>query len=123
MIARDQLSDDAADWVQVQVSLPRLNEDTADACPASLAELMDYVRMESGDTADAETERLTFLRTAKIGKSSYWLWTYTEKGGDSNYVVFRENPDGSTELGLSGPNGLSPEQYLLADYYDEVYWS
>ena len=122
MIGRDQLPHDAADWVQIQVSLPRLDEDTADSCPASLAELMDYVRMESADTADAETERLTFLRTAKVEECSYWLWTYTESDGDSNYVVFRQNPDGSTKLGLSGPNGLSPEQYLLADYYDEVYW-
>ena len=51
------------------------------------------------------------------------MWEYAEEGGDLCYVVLRKNPDASTVLGLAEPNGLSPEQYLLADYYDEIYWS
>jgi hypothetical protein len=122
VIDRDKLPDDAADWAKIPITLPRLDDDTADSCPASLAKLMDYVRMESGDTDNAEPERLNFVRTAKVAESSYWLWTYTDKDDELNYMVLREDPDGSITLGLSGPNGLSPEQYLLADYYDEVYW-
>lgn len=84
---------------------------------------MNYVRMESADTDSAEEASLLFLRTARIGEASYWLWSYTESDGVVCFVTCRQNDDGSNMLSLAEPNGLSPEQYLLADYYDEIYWS
>jgi len=123
VIKRNELPDDAADWTKVDVSFQRLDDDSEISCPASRNRIFEYVRIESADTNKAASDRLAFLRTARIGKTKYWLWNYTESDGEMTYVFFRQNPDGSTVLGLSGPNGLSPEQYLLADYYDEIYWS
>ena len=123
MIRRDDLPEDAADWKSVAVSLERLQPDREDSCPEDREEIMEYVRMESADADDSEETSLTFLRTARVGNASCWIWSYTESDGTIVYVTCRKNDDGSTCLSLSETNGLSPEQYLLADYYDEVYWS
>lgn len=120
---RNSLPEDAADWKDVTVSLPRLNDDSARSCPETTDEIMAYVRLESGDLNDADPRRLTFLRSAVIEKDSFWLWRYEESDGMQCYVTFCLSADGSTSLGLSEPNGLSSEQYLLAVYYGEVYWS
>jgi len=118
MIPRKNLPEDAANWTSVSITFPRLKQDSADSCPESEDHIFDYVRLESADTALSERARFRFVRTARVADIAYWLWEYTE-----GYVVFRQNADGSTILGLSEPNGLSHEQYLLADYYDEIYWS
>lgn len=123
MIPRSELPKNAADWTDIEISFPRLADDTADSCPVSLHEIMNHVRMESADVGGADPGRLVFIRTAKVGKASFWLWSYHESDGQKCYVVLQTVSDGSNVLGLSEPNGLSPEQYLLADYYDEVYWS
>jgi hypothetical protein len=120
---RNELPDDPTDWTNVDVSFARLETDTAGSCPASLEQIMRYVQAESGDTDRAQPDRLTFLRTALVQDTKYWLWNYEEKDGTACFVVFRARKGGSTYLGLTETRGLSPEQYLLADYYDEVYWS
>jgi len=123
MISRQDLPDDAAEWTNVFVSFPHLEQDTADSCPASEDEIFDYVQMESTDLESAERSRLRFVRTAHVADVSYWLWEYTDEDRQVCYVFFRQNLNSSTVLGLTEPNGLSHEQYLLADYYEEVYWS
>lgn len=84
--------------------------------------MFEYVQAESGDSAAADRVRLKFIRTAAVAEAKYWMWSYGEDDGRLIYIVFRSNPDGTGVLGLSEPNGLSPEQYLLADYHDEIYW-
>ncbi len=84
---------------------------------------MEYVRMESADLDESKEESLQFVRTAQVAEEKHWLWTYTESDGQVCYVLLTDRPDGSGCLGLSEPNGLSPEQYMLAEYYDEIYWS
>jgi hypothetical protein len=119
---RNELPDDPTDWTNVDVSFVRLETDTAGSCPESFEQIMRYVQAESGDTDRAQADRLAFLRTALVQDTKYWLWNYVEEDGTVCFVVFRVRKDGSTYLGLSETKGLSPEQYLLADYYDEVYW-
>ena len=123
MIARDELPEDAAEWTHVAISFERLAGDSAESCPTSENEVFEYVQMESADTDAADRTRLRFVRTAHVAEAEYWMWEYAEEDGQVCYVVLRRNLDGSTVLGLSEPNGLSPEQYLLADYYEEIYWS
>ena len=122
MIERDKLPEDAVDWKGVTVDFPRLADDTEESCPESRSEIMGYVRMESADAVDATEESLKFHRTALVGKDKCWLWIHTESDGEVCYVTFWKKSNGGTLLGLSGANGLSPEQYMLAEYYEEVYW-
>ena len=121
--ARDKLPEDAADWVAVDVDLPRLSPDSAESCPIPLDSVFDYVAKESADTGGAERERLLFVRTAQVASDHYWLWQYVENDGAECFVVVRANDSGQVNMGLSSPNGLSPEQYLLANHFDEIYWS
>jgi hypothetical protein len=123
MISRDSLPKDAAEWSSIYVSLPRLSADSAESCPATFDDIFNYVSIESADVDSADKARLIFLRTAKISHARYWLWRYTESDGKVSFVAFREDSSGSTTLVLASPNGLSEEQFLLADYYSEIYWS
>ena len=65
----------------------------------------------------------TFVRTAQVGDARYWLWSYKESDGEAKFVTCRVASDGSIELALASANGLNAEQFLLAEYYDEVYWA
>ena len=120
---KDSLPEDPAEWKDVQVSFPRLAQDSSASCPIPVTEVMDYVRVESADLDDAKDESLQFIRTAQVEGSRYWLWSYTESDGEVCYVFFRVSADGDTFLSLSSTGGLSPELYLLADFYELVYWS
>jgi hypothetical protein len=86
-------------------------------------EIFAYIKMESADAERAERSRLSFIRTAQVGDARYWLWSYKELDGENAYVTCCVEPDGSMELALADANGLNAEQFLLAEYYDEVYWA
>jgi hypothetical protein len=122
VIAREKLPDDAADWADVTVAFPRLTRDAPSSCPCSSEEVFAYVQKESADLENADPSRLVFVRTALVADAQYWLWSYAEADGEDLFVTCRVDSDGAT-LGLASPNGLSPEQFILAEYYDEVYWS
>jgi hypothetical protein len=121
--SKDSLAEDPAEWKDIQVSFPRLPQNSPASCPIPVTEVMDYVRVESADLDDAKEESLRFIRTAQVEDSRYWLWSYTESDGELCYVFFRVSADGDTFLSLSSTGGLSPELYLLADFYELVYWS
>ena len=120
---KDSLPEDPAKWKDIHVSFPRLSQDSPASCPIPVAEVMDYVRAESADLDDSKDESLRFIRTAQVEGSRYWLWSYTESDGEVCYVFFRERAHGDTLLSLTSTSDLTPEQYILADHYDLVYWS
>lgn len=121
VIPRNQLPEDARDWARVDISLPRRERDTAIECSRTENEVFAYVQKESGDVDRADRLRLRFGRTAKVEQNEYWLWEYIEEDGSLCYVVAKESPDGSM-LGMADANGLSHEQFILAEHYEEVYW-
>ena len=122
MIPRDKLGEDPLAWKDITVTFVRLARDSEDSCPRSREEIIAYVRTESADLDAAEETRLNFVRTAQVSDAEYWLWSYEEKDGELCYVALRKKTN-SEYLSLSSASGLSPELYLLAHYYDMVYWS
>jgi hypothetical protein len=42
---------------------------------------------------------------------------------EATYVWVKADAEGNTLLGLNYTFGLTPEQFVLAAYYDEVDWS
>jgi len=84
--------------------------------------IFDYLNLESADYQTADRFRFRFARTAKIKDRRYWLWEYTESNGEKVYV-YVESKWPRTILSLRSANGLSPEQFLLADFYDKLDWS
>ena len=129
MIEKDQLPEDPADWRDFEVSLPRLDPDTAESCPVALSEVIEYVGLESAEGDDADSGRLSFLRTAQVADQKCWLWSYIEADGELCYVTYWVSPSDGGTLGLADAKAdpdsdrpQSPEQFLLAEYYDLVYW-
>jgi hypothetical protein len=123
MIERHELPADPADWTGVDVKLPRLSDDSAKSCPLKLSDIWGYVKTEAGDLDRSDRRRFKFLRTAKIKSKRFWIWEYVESDGEIAYVLVRQEAGGGTELGLTSTMGLTPEQYILAAYYNEVDWS
>ncbi len=123
MIRRENLPEDAAEWKSIDVPLPKLANDSPLGCPSTEEEIFEYVQIESADTGRAQRDRLIFLRTAQLGGAKIWLWSYLETDGQQEFVTCICHTGGDVVLSLSSPNGLSEEQYMLAEYYGEVYWS
>jgi len=121
MIPREKLPDDPMEWTDINVSFPHLAPDSSESCPQTKEEILEYVARESADLDQAKEARLKFLRTAQVSDARYWLWSYEEEDGEVCYVALRQKKD-SEHLSLSSTSGLSPEHYLLAHYYNMVYW-
>jgi hypothetical protein len=122
MIPRSDLPDDASDWSNVPVVLARLEPDTTDGCPCDVEDVVQYLRMESADLDDTEPDRLRFIRSAALGNVRAWIWEYTEADGEVTYITVHLASNGDSTLGVASPNGLTHEQFLLAEHYDAVYW-
>jgi len=129
MLSRDELPEDPNDWAEITVELARLTPDTSASCPMPISELLDYIDMESAEPGTANESSLKFLRTADTGGTQCWLWAYTEPDGDLCYLTYRRLPNGTNIRGMAsaspaykGEFKLTPEQYLLAEHYDLVYW-
>ncbi len=122
MIAREELPEDPIEWHDVSVSFPSLRQNSEASSPSPRSEIFEYIQRESADLDQAKDERLRFIRTAQVADARYWLWTYEEEDGEVCYIALRQKED-SEHISLSSTSGLSPEHYLLAHYYDMVYWS
>jgi hypothetical protein len=123
MIARNRLPEDAATWTSVVIDFPRLENDKAESCPLSEDHIFGYVQVEAADLDEADRTRFRFLRSALVKDQRFWLWQYQESDGAFAYVWVQAGAKGETFLGLNDANGLSPEQFVLAAYYNEIYWS
>lgn len=64
----------------------------------------------------------TGVRAALVNESTYWLWRFKATEDLDCYVAVRQTPDGDSVLGFDEAFGLSPEQWLVMDYYDEEDW-
>jgi hypothetical protein len=113
------MPDDNADLAAVTVDFDRLSDDTATSCPVSVDELLEYLAMEVPDGGSLEESNLTFLRTADVEGTQYWIWSFAEPEGDRAYATVSVSPDRSTTVGYDADYyGLSPEQFILGDYHE-----
>lgn len=126
MQALEELPEDPKDWANIEVDLPKL---AVESCPMPMSELLEYVNMESSESSSAIPDSLKFLRTADTGGTACWIWAYTEPDGQLCYVTYRLLPSGMNRRGMASASPewndfkLTPEQFLLAEHYDLVYWS
>jgi hypothetical protein len=115
----EEMPEDNAELAKLIVDFPRLADDTSDSCPVSMKEILDYLHLESPDGEEVEETALLFLRTAQVAEKAYWLWQFTESDGTECYVTVSMTSQGETCIGYEQNGyGLTPEQYLLGDYYN-----
>jgi hypothetical protein len=119
MLTIDEMPEDNADLAKIKIDFPFLKDNSEKKCPIGMQEIQDYLRIEDADLDEVKHRKLTFLRTAQVAEKSYWIWKYNESDGAECYVTVSLTKDGSTVTGMNeNYDELSPEQFLLGDYYN-----
>jgi hypothetical protein len=118
MLQADEMPDNNAELASVQIEFPRLDMDTADGCPTEMKDVMDYLAIEVPGGHSLVASDLTFLRTAQVEDTRYWIWRFTEPDGNLAYATCSVGPDGAQTVGYDDDYyGLTPEQFILGDYH------
>lgn len=120
---RQDLPEDFYEIRNVAVELPRLSPDSAATCPLPMKDILAYLGQEApgGEVSGSEKViefQLEFLRTALVEASRYWIWRFTDVEGTECYVTVELRPDRRTVTGYDESFGFTPEQFIIADYYD-----
>ena len=119
MIPYEEMPDDNAKLVDLIIDFPVLQSNSAEACPVSMSDIINYLHEESLDGETIQASQLFFLRTAQVAEKRYWIWSFQESDGSACYVTATVSPDGSTSIGYEENHyGLSPEQFILGDYHN-----
>ena len=120
MLSAGDMPDDNADLATVDVSFPRLPDDSASSCPVPIQNLLEYLADEVPGGEQLNASDLTFLRTADVEGTGYWIWRFKEPdGGDAAYATVSVDDTGASTLGYEADYyGLSPEQFILGDYHE-----
>jgi hypothetical protein len=124
---RDQLPKSWKGLKNLSFDLPVLMPNDPSGCPRSRTEILEYLAVEAPGGSDSGSEAvvqfdLHFVTTALVNGSKYWLWRF-EAGDDLDcYVAVQETLTGDSILGFDEAFGLSPEQWLVLDYYGDEDW-
>ena len=111
---QEQLPERNEDLAKVDIEFPFAEDDVSDP-EEILPHLLDYLVLED---FSPEEGSLTFLRTAVVESTLYWIWAFTSDG-EKCYATATQSNDGGTDLGCEVDYyGLTPEQFILGDYRD-----
>jgi hypothetical protein len=116
MIPLEQMPEYRRDLVNVPVDFPPLDEEQAVRHVEFVDSLLEYLELEG--EADLSAKDLTFLRSAQVGEKRFWIWEFEGDSSDKYYAVASEKPNGSTRLSYDPAEGLTPEQFMLAEYHE-----
>lgn len=96
----------------------RLAEDSATSCPVTMADLLEYLRMEA-DVETLSAGDLTFIRTARVEDRAYWIWRFEEDDGTESFATVSRDPDETICFGCGwNDENLTAEQYLYGEYHE-----
>jgi hypothetical protein len=121
---RDQLPKSWKGLKNYTFILPKLFLNVPWTCPRSKNDIFKYLNVEAPGGSEAGSENvinfdLKFVRTAKVNRSKYWLWSFIDERGTDCFVAVQKNEAGQNILGYDESFGLTPEQWLIMDYYDD----
>lgn len=112
-----EVPDDPAALASLEIELRRLPDDSPRSSPVPIADIIEYLRLES--TRDELAPRdLRFLRTAVIDEAKYWIWEFNESDGVTAYATVSQAGADPPTVGYDDNFfELSPEQFIVGDYY------
>ena len=89
--------------------------------------ILEYLDVEAPGGSQSGSGRvirfeIRFIRTAQVNGSKYWLWGFKDERDTVCYVAVQATPDGESVLGYDESFGLTPEQWLVLDYYEDEEW-
>ncbi len=104
--------------------LPKLLLNVPWTCPRRKKEILEYLAVEARGGSQSGSENviefdLKFVRTAKVKGSKYWLWSFEDGDGVECFVAVHKDETGRNILGFEEALGLTPEQWLVMDYYED----
>jgi hypothetical protein len=136
MLTADQMPDDNADLAKIPIQLPEVPRSEIADPDSFVPDLLEYLELESFEPDD----KLQFVRTADVWGTLYYIWRFKSNGDDCYATISIQNgvPRGTGANWLTriwnrvfhvgsrgtcrgcGENhwGLTPEQYILADYHN-----
>lgn len=122
--ARDQLPRSWRGLKNLDFKLPLLVPNSPLTCPRTEQEILEYLDVEAPGGSQSGSENvisfeLKFIRTALANTSKYWIWGFRTDEGLDCYVAVRLDENGDSVLGFEESFGLTPEQWLVMDYYED----
>lgn len=114
-----EMPTDNRDLAGVAIDFARLRDDSPRSCPVRMADLLMYLRDEVPGGGRLQPADLTFLRTAQVAGSRYWIWRFNEPdGGELAYATVSVDDSGRLVRGYDANTyALTPEQFMLGDYH------
>lgn len=124
---RDQLPKSWKGLQRYSFQLPLLVPNDASRCPVTKREILEYLDVEAPGGSESGSSTviqfdLRFIRTALVNSSKYWLWGFKDERGTDCHVAVQLLPNGQEILGYDEAFGLTPEQWLVMDYYGDTDW-
>jgi hypothetical protein len=71
----------------IGVALPRLDPDSAANCPVPYEHVREHVTTEFDDGTPKQLSEPEFLRTARVGATSYWIWKFNDPDRGDGYIL------------------------------------
>jgi hypothetical protein len=124
---RDQLPKSWKGLQRCTFDLPFLTPNDASICPVPMSAILQYLDVEAPGGSESGSSRVIqfdvrFVRTALVNSSKYWLWGFKDEDGNDCYVTVQVEPNGQEILGEDQSFGLTPERWLVLDYYGDEDW-
>lgn len=111
------LPEDNEQLSKVLVDLPTVPGESASSSPIALESLLAYLRLEAPGGEELTADSLTFERTVDLVDAQFWVWSFREpETGDRSYATVRRDSDGALTSGYEADYGLSPAQFVVAEY-------
>ena len=101
----------------IGISLPHLDPDSPANCPIPREEIIEHATVESDDGTPTKLSEPVFLRTAKIGETSYWIWKFNDPRRGDGYIAVGLLPGGRALLWCDDTFDMTPEQFLVAEHF------
>jgi hypothetical protein len=124
---REQLPKSWKGLKRYSFDLPYLAPNDESGCPRSMAEIREYLDVEAPGGSQSGSDDviqfdLQFVRTALVNSSKYWIWRFKADEELECYVAVQDRQNGESVLGFEETFGLTPEQWLVLDYYGDEDW-
>jgi hypothetical protein len=101
--------------------LPKLFPNAAWTCPKRNKEIFECLEVEATGGSQSGSENLVvfdlkLVRTAKINRNKYWLWSFKAEEGLPCNLAVQVDENGRDILGFDETFGLTPGQWLVMDW-------
>lgn len=101
----------------VDVALPRLDPDSASTCPVPYRQVLEHVTTEFDDGTSKRLSKPTFLRTARVGATSYWIWRFNDPSRGDGYILVSLWPPNLAVTECDDTFDMTPEQFIVATHF------